>query len=240
MKKIVFLIIIAMISSSLFAQAQKKQTSSETTVEQIYLSTSIEVAIATELAAADTREQKFIALDTIGQMVSDGKIKQDDQQINNVLTNLAGEGTFVTVREGSRKINDFPEVRARAAEILGELGGEKSKNTLIDITVKENEPFVLAQIVYSLGVIGLNDNNESLIAIARVLEANSKRAPLPDDNLAVASLLAIEKIAAKNNGFPAEPDPKYLYRAIIEVQQGNYSTNVRKWAANLITKLRQY
>ncbi|MCL2481105.1 MAG: HEAT repeat domain-containing protein [Spirochaetaceae bacterium] len=232
MKKIVFLIIIVIISSSLFAQ--------ETTVEQRYLSTSIEIAIATELAAAETREQKLIALDTIEQMVNDGKIKQDDIQINNVLTSLAGEGTFIVVREGTRKVNDFPEVRTRAAKVLGELGGEKSKNTLIDITTKEYEPMVLSQTVFALGIIGLNDNNESLLAIARVLEANSRRAPLPDDNLAIAALLAIEKIAAKNNGFPSEPDPRFLYRAIIEVQQGNYSTNVRKWAENLIQKLRQY
>jgi len=234
MKKIVFLIIIAIISSSLFAQNK------ETTVEQRYLSTTIEIAIVTELAGADTREQKLIALDTIEQMIKDGKIKQDDIQINNVLTGLAGEGTFIVVREGNRKINNFPEVRTRAAKALGELGGEKSKNTLIDITTKENEPMVLSQAVFSLGIIGLNDNNESLLAIARVLELNSKRYPLPDDNLAVAALLAIEKIAEKNNGFPPEPDPRYLYRAIIEVQQGNYSTNVRKWAESLITKLRHY
>jgi len=234
MKKIVFLIIIAVMPYLLFAQNK------ETTVEQRYLSTSVEIAIVSELAAAETREQKLIALDSIDQMIKDGKIKQDDIQINSVLTNLAGEGTFIVVREGTRKINNYPEVRTRAAKALGELGGEKSKNTLIDITTKENEPMVLAQTVYSLGIIGLNDSNESLTAIARVLEQNSKRYPLPDDNLAVAALLAIEKIAAKNNGFPPEPDPKYLYRAIIEVQQGNYSTNVRKWAENLITKLRQY
>ncbi len=223
MKRVVFLILTAaIISMPIFAQnqnTQKNQTNQnkETTVEQKYLSTSIEVAIVSELAAADTREQKMVALDTIEQMVQDGKIKQDDIQINNVLTSLSGEGTFIVVREGNRKVNNYPDVRTRAAKVLGELGGEKSKNTLIDITIKDNEPMVLAQAVYALGVIGLNDKNESLIAIARVLETDSKKA-LPDDNLAVASLLAIEKIVKKNGGFPDEPDPRFIYRSIIGVQ----------------------
>lgn len=237
MKKVVFFIIITIISAPLFAQ--NKETKKETTVEQRYLSTSIEVAIVSELAAGDTREQKMIALENLEKMISDGKIKQDDIQINNVLTSLSGEGTFIVVREGNRKINNYPDVRARAAKALGDLGGEKSKVTLIDITQKDNEPMVLSQAVYSLGLIGINDKNESLLAIAYVLEANSKRRE-PDDNLAVASLLAIEKIAAKNNGFAKEPDPRPIFGAIVGVQAGNYSTNVRKWAATLMDKLRQY
>jgi HEAT repeat protein len=199
----------------------------------------MEVEVIIELAAADTREQKLVALEVIEQMIADGRARPNDIHINNVLANLAGEGTFVVVREGMRKANNFPEVRTRAAKVLGELGGERAKETLIHIAAQENESMVLAQTVFSLGQIGINDNNESLIAITRILEANS-RERAPDDNLAIAALLAIERIIERNNGFPDEPDPRFLYRAIMEVHQGNYSTNVRNWAAALLNRLRLF
>ncbi|MCP5515257.1 MAG: HEAT repeat domain-containing protein [Spirochaetales bacterium] len=234
MKRVIFVILILTAASfSVFPQSGEK------TVEEKYLSTSIEIAIITELAAADTREQKLVALDTIEKMVNDGKVKEGDIQLHSVLTSLSGEGTSTVVRESNRKTNYYPEVRRRAAKLLGEIGGENSKNSLIDIAMKDVEPMVLSQAVYGLGVIGLNDNNEALLAISSVIDADSKKYVV-DDNLAVASLLAIEKIAKKNGGFADEPDPKFIYKSIIAIQQGNYSTNVKKWASLLIERLRQY
>lgn len=234
MKKLVFVIFIAVVASStLYSQ------SSETTVEERYLSTSIEIGIITELAAADTREQKLVALDSIEQMMNEGRVNTGDRQIHSVLSSLSGEGVSIVVRENSRKTNYYPEVRRRAAKLLGELGGEDSKNTLIDITTKDKEPMVLSQAVYALGIIGLNERNEAIQAISRVIDEDVNR-PAVDDNLAVASLLAIEKIAKKNGGFEEDPDPKFIYRSIIAIQQGNYGPNVKKWAGLLIDRLRQY
>ncbi len=98
---------------------------------------------------------------------------------------------------------------------------------------------VLSQAVYALGIIGLNERNEAIQAISRVIDEDVNR-PAVDDNLAVASLLAIEKIAKKNGGFEEDPDPKFIYRSIIAIQQGNYGPNVKKWAGLLIDRLRQY
>lgn len=234
MKKLVFVIFIAVVASfSLYSQ------SSETTVEERYLSTSIEIGIINELAAADTREQKLVALDSIEQMMNEGRVNTGDHQIHSVLSSLSGEGVSIVVRENNRKTNYYPEVRRRAAKLLGELGGENSKNTLIDITAKDKEPMVLSQAVYALGIIGLNERNEAIQAISRVIDEDVNR-PAVDDNLAVASLLAIEKIAKKNGGFEEDPDPKFIYRSIIAIQQGNYGPNVKKWAGLLIDRLRQY
>ncbi|MCL2793229.1 MAG: HEAT repeat domain-containing protein [Spirochaetaceae bacterium] len=231
MKKIAFFIIIAVISTPLFAQV--------TPEELFLLRTDTEARIVAGLAAADTREQKMVALDSIEQMIRDGRVRQDDEQISNVLRSLAGEGTFVVIRESGRRANNFPDIRRRAVELLGELGGEMAKDMLIYISEKENEPMVLSEAVFALGSIGLNENNESLLAIARVLHDNTRRAA-PDNNLAIASLLAIEKIAVANNGFPAEPDIGFLYRAVMGVQTGNYNTNVRRWAENLLVTLIQF
>ena len=234
MKRIVFVIFIAAVTAiSIFPQSGEK------TVEEKYLGTSVEIGIISELAAADTREQKLVAIDSIEQMLNNGKVKSGDVQVHSILTSLSGEGISIVVRENSRKTNDYPDVRRKAVKLLGELGGENSKATLIDITLKDNEPMVLSQAVYALGIIGSNENNESLLAISRVIDADSKK-PGVDDNLAVASLLAIEKIAKKNGGFAEEPDPRFIYKSIIAIQQGNYGPNVKKWASLLIDRLRQY
>ena len=90
-----------------------------------------------------------------------------------------------------------------------------------------------------LGIIGLNENNQSLEAIAQVIETDANKLRV-DDNLAIASLLAIEKIAKKNGGFEEEPDPFFIFRAIIKIKEGNYSPNVKKWADMLLDRLKNY
>ena len=235
MKKIIiFAVLAVLLTAPVFAQEN-----GETTVEEKYLSTSIEVSIIKELAAADTRDQKLAAIESIEEMFSDGKIKKGDPAIHNILDSLSGEGISTIVTENRRKTNYYPEVRRRACKLLGELGGEISRDTLIDITRKDDETMVLSQAVYALGIIGLNENNQSLEAIAEVIDADANKVRV-DDNLAIASLLAIEKIAKKNGGFEEEPDPFFIFRSIIKIKEGNYSPNVKKWADMLLDRLKDY
>ena len=235
MKKIIiFTVLAVLLTIPVFAQEGGEQT-----VEEKYLSTSIEISIVKELATADTRDQKLAAIESIEEMFSDGKIKKGDPAIHNILDSLSGEGISSVVTENRRKINYYPEVRRRACKLLGELGGEISRDTLIDITRKDDETMVLSQAVYALGIIGLNENNQSLEAIAQVIETDANKLRV-DDNLAIASLLAIEKIAKKNGGFEEEPDPFFIFRAIIKIKEGNYSPNVKKWADMLLDRLKNY
>lgn len=238
-KKVFLVILITfLVLGQVFAQDATEKTE-EKTVEERFLSTSVEIAIIGELAKSDTRDQKLIALGSIEKMVKDGSGSANDPAVQKVLSDLSTEGINIIVREGSRKINNFPEVRRRAAEILGELGGEKAQETLIGITVNENEPMVLSQAIYSLGTIGLNNNNETILAISKIMDIDSKKT-LPDNNLAIASILAIEKIAKENNGFPKEPEPTFIYQTILSIQNGNYNQNVKKWATLLLEKLKVY
>ncbi len=234
MKKIIIFTVLAIMFSAAVSAQDGEQT-----VEEKYLSTSVEVSIIRELAQADTRDQKLAAIESIEEMFSDGKIKKGDPQIHAILNSLSGEGISTVVTENRRKTNYYPEVRRRACKLLGELGGEISRDTLIDITQKDDETMVLSQAVYALGIIGMNENNQSLEAIAQVIDADAKKVRV-DDNLAIASLLAIEKIAKKNGGFEEEPDPFFIFRSIIKIKEGNYSPNVKKWADMLLDRLKNY
>ncbi len=234
MKKIIFVTMLSALLISAVASQDDEQT-----VEEKYLSTSVEVSIIKELATSDTRDQKLAAIESIEDMFADGKIKKGDPAIHNILDSLSGEGIKSVVTENRRKVNYYPEVRRRACKLLGELGGEISRDTLIDITRKDDETMVLSQAVYALGIIGLNENNQSLEAIAQVIDADANKLRV-DDNLAIASLLAIEKIAKKNGGFEEEPDPFFIFRSIIKIKEGNYSPNVKKWADMLLERLKNY
>ena len=86
----------------------------------------------------------------------------------------------------------------------------------------------------SLGKIGINDNDEVTQVIAFIINRFDILAP--DNSLAFDSLVALGRIAEKNNGIR---DPAAI-RAIIKIQSGNYITPVKKMAEQTMEKLRQY
>lgn len=149
-------------------------------------------------------------------MIDSGKASSNSSDIHAVLDYLSLTGTGVRYRESGLLINNFPEVRRRACEELGKLGGESAKDTLINILLTENEPMVLSEAAYALGKIGLNKNNQVSQALSYAIL--NQDIMLPDNNFAYAVLLAFEKLAKANGGVQ---DPTVL-RAIIRIQNGNY------------------
>ncbi len=203
----------------------------EVTVEELYLR-NIEVQILREQAYSDDREMKLLALDDFEEMIGSGS--HDARVVQPVLEYLAMEGIGRKVRESNRLINYFPEVRRRAANLLGRLGGEQAKNTLITVLINDDEPMVKAEAAYALGVIGLNENNDAVNALNFTL---GKEDPdQPDNNFAYAICLAIEKIAAKNNG---KLDP-IAYRTLVRIAQGSYIKTVKRKALQSLNELKKY
>lgn len=147
---------------------------------------------------------------------------------------LSGEGQTREIRENSRLINYFPEVRRRSANLLGQLGGERSKESLVKVVLTDIEPMVMSEAAYALGVLGLNNDNEASQAIA--FAVLSQDGVIPDNNFAFASLLAFQKLAEANNGLN---DPS-AFEAIIRIAQGNYIKKVRLKAVEVLNSLRKY
>ena len=164
----------------------------------------------------------------------DGGGVDDPDKIEFVLEYLGMEGTSRRVRESARVINYYPEVRRRAANLLGQLGGEKAKNALIAIILADDEPMVKAEAAYALGVVGLNESNETVEALLMTLERENPE--MPDNNLAYAVCLAMEKIGEKNNGI-REPE---AYRALVRIAQGTYIKTVKRKALQTLDVLKGY
>ncbi len=136
----------------------------EITIEELFLQ-SVEFQILREKAFSDDYDMKMNALDDLDKKVSDGSYKASGQQVEFVLEYLALEGSARTTREAGRLVNNFPEVRRRAANMLGRVGTDDARNALTRVLLIDEEPVVKAEAAYALGVIGQNPNNEVIDAL---------------------------------------------------------------------------
>jgi hypothetical protein len=213
-----------------------QDTERELTVEELYLR-DIEFQILSEKAFSDDREIKLDVLDEIEAMIEEGDV-DDPDKVEFVLEYLGMEGTARRVRESARLINYYPEVRRRSANLLGRLGGEKAKDALVSILLIDDEPMVKAEAAYGLGVIGMNDGNEVVRALLYTLENEDPQ--MPDNNLAYAVCLAVEKIVEANDGNLDSAAYADLARTLVRIAQGNYIKTVRRKALQTLEVLKEY
>jgi HEAT repeat protein len=217
------------------AAGQNSNTSSNTnremSVEESYLQESVELMVIRETSRADSRDQKLVALEYIGDAISRGNT---GEEVRAALEYLSMEGVMNKARENGRLVNNFPDVRRKAAEYLGDLGTPEAKNTLLKIVVADPEPMVLQEAVKSLAKIGLNDNEETVNAIAWIVTRFDVLNP--DNLLALSAVDAFEKIAEKNGGIK---DPNAI-RVLIRIAEGPYIKPVQERARQVIMDLRKY
>ena len=226
---LVIVIILFMLPTAILAQ--NNSDDSEATVEELYLG-NIEVMIIKEQAFSEDRDMKLLALENLESMIGENRVGEGDIEVHAVLEYLSLEGVGVQIRENRRLTNYFPEIRRRACNILGQLGGQISIDSLINVIIADEEPMVLSEAAYALGQIGKNENNQSTQAIAYALL--SQDIMIPDNNFAFAALLAFEKIA-NYNGELSDPS---AFRAIVRIAQGNYLKTVKLKANEVMNILR--
>ncbi len=199
----------------------------EVTVEQEYLST-VEDVIIKELAVAEDRDSKLVSLQYLETALDSGRTSPD---MHEALDLLAGEGVFSQARTNGRLANNYPDIRAKACDLLGKLKTEEAKDTLLKVTLADNEPMVATSAIRALGDIGMNnDSNEVVEAIAW---AQKKYAVLnPTSSMALEILVAYEKLA------PSVKDTSSMIQSISAIATNyNYVTPVRTKALDLLKKL---
>ncbi|EID84549.1 hypothetical protein MSI_19690 [Treponema sp. JC4] len=214
---------IALISALSFAFAQD-----ETSVENEYL-TDVDGDIITTLAESDDFENKLVALQYLESAIEEGNTSP---AVIAALDHLAGEGINTQSRTNGRLTNNFSSVRREACLLLAKVPSEHSKNTLINIALNDNEPMVMAAAVQSLGKIGINNNDETVEAIAF---ANRKNQTLnPTSSLAMEVLNAYEALAETTE------NKKSMIDSVARISTDyHYVTPVRQKAYRLLKKLSQ-
>ena len=222
-----------MAPSFLFAQSTDK--ASQKTVEDVYLQSSVEVQVVRSLVNEQGRSEKLKALDFIAKMVETGKVNDKSLDVVVLLDQLGGEGTTNEIRQNGRVINDYPEVRRQAAELLGQIGGDKSREVLLNMAIKDPEPMVISEAVYSLGLIGGGDQSARVEAVITNL-VKTQDAIRPDSNFAFAAVSSLEMLGKKNKGKVSQE----VFAALIRIQNGNYITPVRKKAEAVLAAFTKY
>lgn len=214
--------------------AQAPATSGrELTIEEKFLQKSIALQILREQAFAPEYESKMLALDDLAARVGAGSLGDEADDVEFILEYLAMEGTSRIVREGLRLANYFPDVRRRATELLGKVRTPQAKDALITVLLNDDEPMVKAQAAWSLGELGMNDNNEVVAAL--VFAVDREDHSRPDNNWGYAIALAFEKLHQKTGGisYPG------AFRALVKISQGNYLATVRQKALQVLDVLKR-
>ncbi|MBQ3800958.1 MAG: HEAT repeat domain-containing protein [Treponema sp.] len=211
-----------LLAGAVFAQNR----GSETSVEELYLS-NVQDVIITELANSQDYDNKLVALQYLEESVKDGTVTEEQRA---AMQSLAGEGVTTKARTNGRLVNNFPDIRAKACDLLGKVPSKESKDTLLTITTEDTEPMVVSAAVRSLGEIGMNDNDEVLAAIEFI---QHKYAALnPTSSLAFDILSAYEKLA------PTAVDRNALIQSISEIAANyRFATPVRLKALSLLRDL---
>jgi HEAT repeat protein len=173
----------------------------------------------------------LIALSYISDAIGRGNT---NDEIRLTLDYLSREGRSSVARENNRVVNNFPDVRRQSARLLGQIGTEEARQSLLSILQFENEPSVIQEAIKSLGDIGVNDNNDTVTQIAWIVDRFTRTNP--DNIMALATIETFEKIARNYNGLNS---PEVI-RSLILMSEGNYITPVRERARMLLAELRTY
>ena len=231
-KRLVFLGVVFFTASALvMAQSRTPSNNREMSVEQSYLQESVELMIIREQSRAESRDMKLVALEYIADAIDRGN---RGEEIRAALEYLSLEGVLNQTRENGRLVNNYPDVRTKAATYLGQLGTPEAKNTLIKMVSVDNEPMVLTEAIKSLGIIGINDNDESAMAISWTV--NRFNNLNPDNLLALSAIEAFEKLAAANGGIK---DPSAV-QTLIRIAEGPYIRPVQDRAKEALMDLRKH
>ena len=234
MKRSVASVLVLLVILSAVAVAQPSDGRS--TVEERYLQQQIEIQILSSQAASSDRESKLLALETVRAMYEAGDVQASDELFG-LIELLATEGTSNQVRSGGRVINNYPIVRKAAAELLGDIGGPGAQRVLLQIVREDPEPMVLAEAVYALGRIGPTNADEVANHIVYTMTRENARLA-PDNNLAMATLLALENLFSQGLEFEDSSSLQSTVGLIIDISTNySYISIVRNRARALLDQL---
>ncbi|QEN07538.1 HEAT repeat domain-containing protein [Oceanispirochaeta crateris] len=208
----------------------------EQTIEELYLKSQVKVKIIKAEADSVDRDMKMIAIQDIEKMISDGDVDPDNREMVGILSSLGTEGISNQVIEQGAVINNFPMVRKEAVRLLGEVGGDFARESLITVLLTDNEPMVLAEAVVAISKVGTDDNGVAMAVLADAMR--SQTALNKDNNFANAFILAVENLADDSDGI----DDIRVFEELTKIAdpRSGYITVVRKKAFELLKDLQDF
>lgn len=153
-----------------------------------------------ELASSQEEYLKLMVLTQIQEGLEDGSYTGVEPAILSILHMLAGEGVANPIRMDGRLINDFPEVRRRAAALLGRWGDLRSSATLIRLLSSESSIQVALTQAEAIGRLGSDPSGRGTVAIATRAEVALRSGYGAVWGVVLPGIL--ENILQYNGGYP--------------------------------------
>ncbi|MEE8441665.1 MAG: HEAT repeat domain-containing protein [Spirochaetia bacterium] len=191
------------------------------------------ITLRAEALAIDL-DAKARVLATLGNMNAENRLSPDDGPAMNLISFLATESYDFQVRRGGQIINDFPMIRAEAVRLLGSVGGPTATATLERVLNHEDDAYVLSQAVTAVARAA-PESTPGLLRTLTTLVNHMNVVRRPDNALAIAVVNAVSDLHERFGGID-DPD---LFRALLSIAHGGYSTAVRRAAVEVIDKLRR-
>ena len=185
-------------------------------------------------AFAGDLDAKARVLSTLGGMQQDNLLGPDDEPGIDLISFLATESYDFQIRRNGRVINDFPMIRAEAVRLLGAVGGPAATVTLQRVLRYEADAYVLSQAVTAVAQAATEPSPELLTTLTTLVN-RMNAVGRPDNALAMSVINAVEDLHERSTGID-DPD---IFRALISIAQGGYSSTVRRSAIRVVDKLRQ-
>lgn len=182
-RKILFGLLLSA-SLSVFAQ--------EETVEDLYLKVSAETRIIDSQASSPSRDLKNMAINDLTVMNEEGRLNGNDPFVMKIITNLGSEGTGIISTNNGRIINNFPTVRQKSCELLGNINTVQAADSLLILGEMETESMVLSEIIVGISKNTVADHEMIVNMVSRLMEIHGSSR---DHNFAYAYLIAVENLS---------------------------------------------
>ncbi len=181
------------------------------------------------LAGSGSHEQDLLFLADVRSRISQGTLGKSTWYVVRLLEQLAGTGLISPVYQNQKVINDFPDLRAEAAELLGMVGSAGSRWALIRVLGAESDSLALSVEIKALGALSVDADGASVRAITAAF-ARAEGLP-PDNRLAAAAAGALDGIAAFMNAMsPAAAE------TLLSISRGAYFEEIRMAALASLQK----
>jgi hypothetical protein len=153
-----------------------------------------------ELAFAEEEGLKQRALDEVGRHLSGVRfLPMHLAELEGILGTLAGEGVSLRARTSGVVLPGYPRVRERACALLGELGSDGARRTLLDAAAQDPDLAVRLAAYRGLGRIGADPDGE----LGRLLSREGRR-PDAEEALVLGGLEALALVLAGGRAAPED------------------------------------
>jgi hypothetical protein len=224
----VFLAVLFAAGAFCFAQSGGTQS-----IEESYLSESVEMTVIREYSQQNDYAGKMAALDFIEDFIAAGNV---GKEVVAILHDLSLEGIHNKVYEGGRVTNNFPDVRARAIRYLGECTApdavEPAQKSIVQVMAIDKEPNVQYEAINALAKLKGDTVRASTAATQSFISFDARN---PDNRVTVSLLNFYESLIDAG-----QPLDSLAVRTILQISSSSlYTYPVREQAKALLTKARK-